>query len=800
MSISYEYSKIGLIVLLFAVLFSCTNNDLQNQAVFNAEKLFFKAEKIKQNILVNPEIASPDDYKKAEQAYREIIDKFSSGYEDQAQIKGIVRRSWLTIAQLALMQKKDNEAISIYREIIERSANDIELCAVAQFSLAQSYERADQFDAAIAAYQVVVQDYPPVLSDTLLPNLNILNTPLYIARLYRQKQNVILADQQYEEARRYYADVMQKYPGSDVSLAAQNQIAMTHADQGNWNKAMDVLNNMIVQYADDPKIIGTMFTMGTLYAQQLNQQERALETFQQILQKFPRDKNLGQVHLAIGNIYFSRKQYDDARSKLKFITENHKEDDNLCITAQLGIAKSYEEQNNWNTAVNEYQWIVDNYPKTIQALNIPLYIAEHYRTNQEMVLAKTSYESAIRQYQRVAEQYPNTPLAAIALDNTVSSYIRLENWNQAAKTLQTLSAMDLPIQNKVKVYLTLENIYEEKLNDPIKALEVYSELMEKHPQLPITPAINTKAMELQLKFDSYKQNNTPPTASDIIAANAVSSSSVEIVWQQNNDDDFSYYKLVRAESPGVDLDGNSIAQLANRGQVSFLDENLKPGGDYYYKLFTVDKGGLQAASKEIAVKFEAKEMHATISLQGQTRDWFLAELSWSQYQGKDFDSYKIFRSTSPNVNLSSQLVKSVFDQYATRFEDNDLAENSTYYYKVYVYNTQGKSRPGNEIKIMTQSNQPPAPVTLNRPMVIASDAVELSWLPSQENDFDNYRVYRSEQAAVSLNNPPIWMNSNRSMNKFKDTGLKPGKTYYYKVVVYDKGGRYAESNEISVNK
>jgi fibronectin type 3 domain-containing protein len=101
---------------------------------------------------------------------------------------------------------------------------------------------------------------------------------------------------------------------------------------------------------------------------------------------------------------------------------------------------------------------------------------------------------------------------------------------------------------------------------------------------------------------------------------------------------------------------------------------------------------------------------------------------------------------------------------------------------------------------MTQANQPPAPVAMNRPINIDNTSIELSWLPSQENDFANYRVYRSEQASVSLNSPPVWMNSNKSMNKFKDTGLKPGKTYYYKVVVYDKGGLFAESNEIAVNK
>lgn len=800
MSFLYNSMKIGLMIGFMALLFACANDNLKNQSVFTAEKLFYKGEKIKQNILANPEIASPEDYARAEQTYREIIDKFSAGYEDQKQIKGIVRRSWLTLAQLALLQKKDNETMQLYKEIIKRSPKDSELCAVAQFSLAQMYERANKFDEAIAAYQIVFRDYPPVLSDTLLPNVNILNTPLYMARLYRQKQNTIMADRQYEEARQYYADVMQKYSGSDIALAAENQIAMTYADQGNWNRSVEVLTNMIRQYSSDPKIVGTMFTLGTLYFQQLKDQDQALTIFQQIAHKFPQEKNLAQVYLAIGNIYLVQKRFDEARYQFQHVLANYKADDNASVNAQLGIAKSYEDQNNWNTAVNEYQWIVDNYPRTIQALNIPLYIAEHYRSTQELNLAKNAYESAIKQYQQVIEKYPNTPLAVMALDNSVSAYVRLEDWEQAAKVLTRLSGMELPPQNRVNAYLVLENIYEEKLNDSAKALEIYSELLQKYPQIPIAPAIATKAHELQMKFENYKQTNTPPLASEIIAANVVSNSSVEIVWQENQADDFGFYKLIRGESPGIDLTGDIVAQLSKRTAVSFLDKNLNPNSSYYYKLFTFDRGGLQTASREIAVKFEAKEVQTAISLEAQSSDWFQAELRWNHEPDKDFDSYKIYRSTSPGVSLSSQLVKSVFDKNATRFEDLDLAENSTYYYKVYVYNSTGNSKPSNEIKVMTQANRPPLPVMLNRPQSIGADAVELSWLASQETDFSNYRIYRSEGSSVSLNNPPVWMNSNKSLNKFKDTGLKPGKTYYYKVVVYDKGGLFAESNEVAVNK
>jgi fibronectin type 3 domain-containing protein len=142
----------------------------------------------------------------------------------------------------------------------------------------------------------------------------------------------------------------------------------------------------------------------------------------------------------------------------------------------------------------------------------------------------------------------------------------------------------------------------------------------------------------------------------------------------------------------------------------------------------------------------------------------------------------------------------VFDPSTARFEDTDLKENTTYYYKIYVYNSVGKSKPSNEVELRTRANMPPTSATLNRPLALDNTSVELSWLPSQEQDFSMYRIYRSERSPVSLDSPPVWMNSNRTINKYKDTGLTPGKTYHYKVVVYDKGGLFAESNEVSVSK
>jgi fibronectin type 3 domain-containing protein len=389
-------------------------------------------------------------------------------------------------------------------------------------------------------------------------------------------------------------------------------------------------------------------------------------------------------------------------------------------------------------------------------------------------------------------------LATMALDYMAACYAGLEKWQEASETLQSLVNQELPPPKQVDTYLKLGSIYEEKLNEKEKAIEVYSALLQKYPQLPIAQSLNERTAKLHQDVSQYQQGNQPPRSSEIISTAMMSPSAAKLIWQPNQERDFDHYKLIRSSSPGVELTDVTVALINKQLQTEYVDENLTHGSTYFYRLYTFDKGGLHAASREVAVKLEEKQIQATIHLVAQSNAWYQVSLSWNPYPDRDFDSYKIHRSTTPGVTLASRLVRSVFDQSTTKLEDIDLKENTTYYYKAYVYNSNGSNKASNEVKVTTLANLPPQAVNLNRPVTLNNTTIELSWSPSQDRDFSMYRIYRSENSPVTLSSPPIWMNSNSAINKYKDTGLTNGKTYYYKVVVYDKGGLLAESNEVEV--
>ncbi|HSH00837.1 MAG TPA: fibronectin type III domain-containing protein, partial [candidate division Zixibacteria bacterium] len=60
-------------------------------------------------------------------------------------------------------------------------------------------------------------------------------------------------------------------------------------------------------------------------------------------------------------------------------------------------------------------------------------------------------------------------------------------------------------------------------------------------------------------------------------------------------------------------------------------------------------------------------------------------LLWTQSSAVDFASYRVHRGLSSNVTESDQLVTTVSSVASTNYTDANLSQNTTYFYRVYVY-------------------------------------------------------------------------------------------------------------------
>ena len=73
-------------------------------------------------------------------------------------------------------------------------------------------------------------------------------------------------------------------------------------------------------------------------------------------------------------------------------------------------------------------------------------------------------------------------------------------------------------------------------------------------------------------------------------------------------------------------------------------------------------------------------------------------LSWSESGAEDFNVYKVFRARLPGVSIASKLVTTIDTLRSnTTYEDRDIEENTLYFYRVFVFDTENNFSGSNEV-------------------------------------------------------------------------------------------------------
>jgi fibronectin type 3 domain-containing protein len=230
--------------------------------------------------------------------------------------------------------------------------------------------------------------------------------------------------------------------------------------------------------------------------------------------------------------------------------------------------------------------------------------------------------------------------------------------------------------------------------------------------------------------------------------------------------------------------------------------SIDPAKTYYYRI------GFNEFEKtpEALFRVDDFDMPKPVTLrQPSSVGTDSAALTWTQSLDSDFMEYRIYRSETQNVTSDSLFlgVSSVKD--AAYFLDTGLAPGKTYYYRVYVRDTEGYLTGSNIVSIKTYSepNLPPSSIVLNPAQTVDYQGFTLMWTKSFAADFYSYRIIVSELSVIDVSTPAsssthIFEENNRDVQSKVYLGLKAGTDYYAKVFVLDRGGLSSSSNLITV--
>ena len=440
-------------------------------------------------------MVSNEDFDEVITSFRNIISRYGPAGVNSDKIRKIVDSSWLSIASLYLSCKDFESTQEIYDEILRLNPANELLCASARFSKAMIYEKMNRLNCALVEYKIFFVDHKKVLRDSIISNLNYLETPLKIARLYSELNNTDFKIQ-YKIAREFYFDLASSQSDSRVVSSIYHLLALTYSEIEDWENTVTILRSLVEDHPDTSREPFILYEIANITANQLKQKSKALEIYDSILAKYSNHYLSAYVNMNMGDIYFKNKLYKDARKFYKTVINEHGNSISVCSVAHFGIGMTFEKDGEWEKALNEFEWIWDNYTLSREAMLVPIYISKYYQRNNMKKLADKSFEEAIQKYHSFYENYSKNNLAPISLFQQAVAYENLFKWENALEILKRILDNHSEANIIPDVYLHISGIYLSGLKQNEKALQFYRIFYDRFPNHPALNQVERKINQL----------------------------------------------------------------------------------------------------------------------------------------------------------------------------------------------------------------------------------------------------------------------------------------------------------------
>ncbi len=310
--------------------------------------------------------------------------------------------------------------------------------------------------------------------------------------------------------------------------------------------------------------------------------------------------------------------------------------------------------------------------------------------------------------------------------------------------------------------------------------------------------IISKAVEL----DTYSSITSVSISPDLMKYTIGATVHFEIIVDGDETEGTAWLEIENlSEEIALYDDGRGGDQVASDGvyEASFNFPGSYRGTDLGIAGMFVDRAGNQAptfeAGKKISFTDPPDPVQLICAMDSTTSS---ITIKWVESTEPDFLAYRIYRSTTEGVPESPEyFVRGLDNRSQTTYPDGDLIEGVVYYYRIFVVNDLLDTAGSNELVAHTYDVYPAA-VILDPPSAVGTDRLTLTWSVNEDTDFEEYRIYRSTSPGVTTSSLRLPYISDREITWFDDTGLDlTTNTYYYRVIVFDKSGKSARSNEIS---
>ncbi len=274
---------------------------------------------------------------------------------------------------------------------------------------------------------------------------------------------------------------------------------------------------------------------------------------------------------------------------------------------------------------------------------------------------------------------------------------------------------------------------------------------------------------------------------------------VTLAWSANTEQDLNYYKIYRSKTQNFTPTANDSIAVVFKPNTSYVDNNVTNGQTYYYRITAVDQSDNESDfSDEVNATPHDKTAPSTPqNLQATSGDQQIS-LIWATNSEPDLSYYKIYRSQTQNFSPSTNDSIAVVFKPKTRYEDNEVINGQTYYYRITAVDTIGnESAFSGEVRATPHEKTAPS-TPQNLQATPGKQQVTLTWTINTETDLNYYKIYRSQTQNFTPTSNDSLAIIFKPDTSYTDTDVINGQTYYYRISAVDSSGNESDfSDEVS---
>lgn len=355
-----------------------------------------------------------------------------------------------------------------------------------EYDKAEEYFAKGRYEKAIEIYQKMMKRYP----NEKRKKKDYKDKYLYlrIASCYEKLHQFSKAYQIYSNLIKEYQDKDEIYEEAKYGVAFIDKYKLIEIEEKRKNKDIDESDFLL-------KLVNVFMDEG---------RDRE-DTFPLIEKAFKLNPNHPEILLRLGQVY-NRKgdeiiHYSDPAGEEYSRGKDYKNDaegifyriireyprSEFADDAQYCLAEQYyydaatiigDKSYDYKRAIREYEKVINQYPESELCLKAQLGIANCYRCLND-------YHQAIKEYKKVIEKYPTTEEAITAQRNIGISYVALKDYEEAIKVFQELIDNFPKSEEAGLSLLDRAEVYEKYLKDYNKAIELYEEYIHNYAKREI---------------------------------------------------------------------------------------------------------------------------------------------------------------------------------------------------------------------------------------------------------------------------------------------------------------------------